>query len=308
MTTDRLIVAVDGGGSKTEFALSTTPGVIQESLLIEAGSNPNMVGPEESLRILKQGLEQLADTSPIKNADVIYLSIAGCAGKSRHNEFLLNGLTDFNKNIVLEGDLGAAYYSLTDCIPGALLIAGTGAGTCIYDSDGGTVFTSSAGYSASDLGFLLLELLESSNPLCSPELQEFCHEVLASLGCKAGELKGRARALSSIPGNLARSLANASNDGRFSELETLATVAANKWMRTTANLGYRFGLTEERNSEIVLSGSFWQWEKMREYFLAELPKSFPSHTVHYNPAIKQIEGTIKLAWKTLAENYTCRSS
>ena len=149
------------------------------------------------------------------------------------------------------------------------------------------------------LGFLILELLETGSELCSKSLRTFCEETLTSLGTSPGGLRGKERALSAIPGQLARALADASNQGQFLELDTIAAVAANKWMRATANLGYRFGLTEHCRSEIVLSGSFWKWDKMREYFLAELPKSFPSHAVHYAPATRQIEGALKLAWQAL---------
>ncbi len=71
----RILVAIDGGGTKTEFVLFTEHGQILKRLH-QSGSNPNTVGMENAQAVLKTGLEQLMAVSG--DISAIYAGIAGC--------------------------------------------------------------------------------------------------------------------------------------------------------------------------------------------------------------------------------------
>ncbi len=70
----RLLVGVDGGGTKTEFVLFCEDGTLCKRLVLE-GSNPNVHGLERCVATLTDGLERLLDTGPRPAAIFV-----GCAG------------------------------------------------------------------------------------------------------------------------------------------------------------------------------------------------------------------------------------
>ena len=81
---ERLLVAVDGGGTKTEFVLCTESGRILKRLLL-GGTNPNTVGMEKTQERLKAGVDRLLELEP--NIGALYGGIAGC-GLSAHRNAL----------------------------------------------------------------------------------------------------------------------------------------------------------------------------------------------------------------------------
>ena len=72
---ESLFVAIDGGGTKTEFVLYTEQGQVLKRVQL-GGTNPNTFGVETSKAILKTGLEQLLAEN--RNIAVIYAGISGC--------------------------------------------------------------------------------------------------------------------------------------------------------------------------------------------------------------------------------------
>lgn len=54
-------IAIDGGGTKTEFLLFTETGDIKKRLVLE-GTNPNIVGMKKAFSTLKIGIDMLKST------------------------------------------------------------------------------------------------------------------------------------------------------------------------------------------------------------------------------------------------------
>ena len=71
---DRVFIGVDGGGTKTEFILFGEDGTLRKRLVLE-GSNPNVHGIDNSLRVFREGLGSLLE----KDMHLAGLHI-GCAG------------------------------------------------------------------------------------------------------------------------------------------------------------------------------------------------------------------------------------
>ena len=82
---ERILAAIDGGGTKTEFVLYTESGQILKRLLL-GGSNPNTVGIEATQALLQTGLDQLLSIEP--NICAVYAGIAGCGLKDHQNKVL----------------------------------------------------------------------------------------------------------------------------------------------------------------------------------------------------------------------------
>lgn len=57
---DRVLIGVDGGGTKTEFILFGEDGALRKRLVLE-GSNPNVHGIESSLRVFREGVDSLLE-------------------------------------------------------------------------------------------------------------------------------------------------------------------------------------------------------------------------------------------------------
>lgn len=104
---DRLLIAIDGGGTKTEFVLYTETGTVLRRLVL-GGSNPNTVGIEGAKTVLQSGLEQLMTD----NICAVYAGIAGCSVKE--NERQLHGFLKKNYSgipCVIASDVPNVIYS-----------------------------------------------------------------------------------------------------------------------------------------------------------------------------------------------------
>ena len=77
-------LGIDGGGTKTEFALSDSDGKIVSRLFMD-GSNPNTVGIERAKRIIEDGVLQVCKDIPLSSV-VVYAGIAGCASGNYADE------------------------------------------------------------------------------------------------------------------------------------------------------------------------------------------------------------------------------
>ncbi len=105
------LIAIDGGGTKTEFLLFTPEGKIINRLVL-GGSNPNHAGIEKSCEVLRAGIDLMLSYS--KNVSAIFAGVAGCAlDKNR------NSISDFLKakypsvNIKCRSDI----LNVTGCEP-----------------------------------------------------------------------------------------------------------------------------------------------------------------------------------------------
>ena len=72
-------LGIDGGGTKTEFALSDSNGKIVCRLFMD-GCNPNTVGIERAKCIIEDGIIQACKDVPLSSV-VVYAGIAGCASE-----------------------------------------------------------------------------------------------------------------------------------------------------------------------------------------------------------------------------------
>ena len=70
----RILIGVDGGGTKTEFVLFSEDGKLWKRLVLE-GTNPNVHGLEQCIATLKTGLNRLLETG-MRPAGIFI----GCAG------------------------------------------------------------------------------------------------------------------------------------------------------------------------------------------------------------------------------------
>ncbi len=146
---EKTLIAVDGGGSKTEFVLINLEGEILKRLLLP-GSNPNLFGTDKAYCILKEGIESLLQV----DTQVLGLYIGGSGMGVGDNASLIRGKlktvypyfqifcdTDI-RNVLACGD---------DPNNGIAVISGTG--SVVYACDNGSLIRlGGSGYLFDKLG------------------------------------------------------------------------------------------------------------------------------------------------------------
>jgi len=121
---ERIMLAVDGGGTKTEFVLFNNRGNIKRRIVL-GGSNPNAVGIDKTFELLKTGIDSLYTIGA--NISGIYCGIAGMVS-GNNRELVNNFLRETYPNTIIEcnTDLLNVAASVTDASKCIVAICGTG--------------------------------------------------------------------------------------------------------------------------------------------------------------------------------------
>ncbi len=132
--TPGILLAVDGGGTKTEFLLFTQQGEILDRLLL-SGTNPNSCGFSKSQAVLKTGVDHMLSLGfPIKG---ILCGIAGCINETNRKS-LLSFLTERYPHIQarVTSDIYNVIYSVEHAENCIAAICGTGSVVYARTSEG----------------------------------------------------------------------------------------------------------------------------------------------------------------------------
>lgn len=143
VTPDRLLgksetpgamIAIDGGGTKTEFCLFNHDGEVLEKRKLGA-TNPNAVGIETTVRLLKSGIDALL--SKKRSVEAIFAGISGCGTEKNRRavtSFLQKSYPDIK--IFVDGDIINLIYSDNyhdECL---VAIMGTGSVIAVKSKNG----------------------------------------------------------------------------------------------------------------------------------------------------------------------------
>lgn len=126
-------IAVDGGGTKTDFVLFDDSGEVLDRIIL-GGSNPNAYGISTTKDILARGIEKLLSNTDVRTVGV-FAGISG-AGSGSHREelnaFMKQRFPYFKSRV--EGD----FYNVINCVDDndkyIAVICGTG--SVVYANDG----------------------------------------------------------------------------------------------------------------------------------------------------------------------------
>ena len=133
VTPDRLLgkaesvgamIAIDGGGTKTEFCLFNRDGEVLAKTKLGA-TNPNAVGIDTTARVLRAGIDELLSKEP--SVEAIFAGVAGC-GIEKNRRAVLGILQKSYPDIKIfvDGDMLNLIYSedyFDECL---IAIMGTG--------------------------------------------------------------------------------------------------------------------------------------------------------------------------------------
>ena len=151
----KCLLAVDGGGTKTEILLFTEQGQALERLVL-AGTNPNSCGMETTLSILKTGIDHMISLGfPIAG---IFCGIAGCGNEAhagKVHSFLTENYPHMQSKV--RSDIYNVLYSVEQPENAIAVICGTGSVVYAHTSEdlkqlGGWGYLFDRGGSGYDLG------------------------------------------------------------------------------------------------------------------------------------------------------------
>lgn len=128
----KAMLAIDGGGTKTEFLIFDRQGEVFENFVLP-GSNPNSVGMDTTYAVLKKGIDSMLE----KNICVseVYAGISGIASGDNKKELLkLLKSTYRGINFEIETDIINTFYSIGECEHCIAAICGTG--SVVYSKAG----------------------------------------------------------------------------------------------------------------------------------------------------------------------------
>ncbi len=95
---NKRFIAVDGGGTKTEFVRFDETGRVSARLVLGA-SNPNDIGLDNTVKLIAEGIEKLG-------ADVVFAGISGCAAggnKQKINDALAERFPNIDIRVDTDG-------------------------------------------------------------------------------------------------------------------------------------------------------------------------------------------------------------
>ena len=129
---ERYLIAIDGGGTKTEGVLCLPDGTVKARVL-RGASNPNDVGTQASVRILCDTVRELRTLYP----DGEYAIFAGVAGALNHKAELLCGLLDAfpDATVAVGSDVENLLSSEIPIGNGACIVSGTGSACFVREGD-----------------------------------------------------------------------------------------------------------------------------------------------------------------------------
>ncbi|MBE6647853.1 MAG: helix-turn-helix domain-containing protein [Ruminococcaceae bacterium] len=128
----KALIAIDGGGTKTDFLLFSEDGEVLDRLIL-GGSNPNAYGLEQTKSVLSEGIDRFSRSSEIIG---IFAGISGAsAGNNRHElcEFLKKRYPYAKSRV--EGDIHNVIFGVKGA-PERCIAAICGTGSVVYGYDG----------------------------------------------------------------------------------------------------------------------------------------------------------------------------
>lgn len=151
---EKYLLSVDGGGTKTEFCISSIKDQTMKSY-ITGSTNFKSVGIAEARRNMKQGFDWLTKTQGIPPEDIIYavFGISGCDSEKDNRiikeEILKEDIPEGKCYLCNDGVLG--FYAQAQG-EGLVIIAGTGSIVIGIDKQGKSIRSGGWGYHFSDAG------------------------------------------------------------------------------------------------------------------------------------------------------------
>ena len=157
MNKNRLVMAVDGGATKTTLVICSKD---QEKLFekTSTGSNYHAIGTEKVEKVITDLLLDAYQAIPHENIEIVAFAMAGIdtdydlSTVKAIIEKAFNNVPFHIHTIIVENDVLSTLKGITAGKPGALILSGTGSIAYAINSEGTIVRTGGFGHRAADEG------------------------------------------------------------------------------------------------------------------------------------------------------------
>jgi len=305
MNTPGFVVGVDGGGTKTVGELADLNGDVFATHSV-GPSNPNVIGVEESVRLLCTLIRQLCTLRSCRTSQLkgITLGLAGASGEKLQNDIRekvtrvlhVAGLPDPSIQVV--ADIRIALEGAFGGRPGIAVVAGTGSSIMYKKNDGGIGLLGGWGRVLGDEGsgfFIGLEALKAVTRDYDGRAQ--ANGLRNALATRFG-LDSRFRIIEAvyrqqfpIP-SLAPLVFDLAAQGEKASCEILKTAAKLLADQIESVLMH---MEEEGSIGIVLYGGLVEHDTpYKDIFIAELTNRFPRVRIQ-PPLFSAVHGAVIMA-------------
>lgn len=166
----RLLLGVDGGGTKTEFVVATEEGNVLKRL-VYGGSNPNDIGVKKTAALLSDGIREILTEFP--SVCSVFCGISGAAAGDNRGK-ILDALTERYPMLRIAVETDSANLFASDDSADMAVISGTGSVVYVKRENrltrvGGWGYLIDSGGSAYDIGLdALRTALQEEDSLKTP--------------------------------------------------------------------------------------------------------------------------------------------
>lgn len=294
---DKLLLAIDGGGSKTHAIITTLEGEIIEEALIPQGSNPwKSGGYDKAAQAIEAAIDRLTKLDHIAACAA---GISGCHSDgtfSKKFHDLIAAKLPKEAKVKIEGDLITSFRAGSPLPHGQLAVAGSGSAIAHFYPDGSNYAYDGIGYGGRDIGAAIIASVQRSEQ--PQHVNDWAQNVLGQDPSnleKLGDLYHDRHVM-----NITKELADLASEGEIMQsLRPLLLHCAWRWAyklwgssqkyRTRADLG------ADARICTVLSGNTWQLDLLRSEVLRLLLQSDPTNTLVFTPDVAPIQGALRIA-------------
>jgi len=300
------VLGIDGGGTKVEFLVKNMDGTEVVRFTYAENCNLKYSSAQKIIAILARGLAQIENSIALSKISFAYCGIAECGvhsvGKNREDivQFLQS---HFGNRYELADDQYSVFRSASPAISGVLANAGTGSNISYYDGKN-EYNHKSVGYAGRDFGKILMiemyygmvrpssEIYKAVTNFLQQDPQQY-YDALP-----ADELTTHA-IFTQIPKEL--SLKSEQNLRLKEELHVYLIAIAGRWAhKLTSYCRHTFNIERNQSFDLVLTGSVWFWERVRDITFQETTKVYPHINIIWNPDLHPVEGCVIIAFERCA--------
>lgn len=296
MKSDTLFLAIDGGGSKTEFLLTDAELNHVRSFVINEGANPWHGTVEKTCEVMRDGLKQLSEEERAKTV-YVYAGISGCFTPGAHTEAIEHTIEKYIPHSHVGGDIQSSFRALSTKTYGLMALAGSGSSVTNFGKGGDITIYDGIGYGGRELSHMIYTMVAmghiDSQSSLGTYVERFLRKNTIHINQNMSILEqahdSKLMQLSHYLGQLDEST------DEFGELKLYLDVIVLRWAYKICAITGRFKYEFDTEWELVLNGGFWDFDYIRRNVIAAVKKNADNIIVRYDPESKPIHGCIELA-------------
>ncbi len=294
------LLGVDAGGTKCEFMITDLQKNEQiENFEILEGCNLKYVPPEKVIETLDKGLNRIFEKYDSEDFDFAYFGVAECGkGVGKDQDKIKTFISKYFRYFELADDQYSCFRSMSDSKSGVLAIAGTGTAVSYFSENKDNIHKS-IGTGGRDFGKIIFNSVISGKIKKDSEIYKTLTSFLETDPKEFYlSLKGYDLVVHPKITKVAKALISGyENKPKLKEeVDIYLDVAVARWVTKLCSYCFtHFGYNENSEFDLVMIGSFWRSEYLRENVTKEVKRCFPKVNVLCSFDVHPVTGCLKIA-------------